>query len=90
MASDDDYEVYQYSDEDGYSIADSTEDMDLDPNENPNAPPVQYSKIGMSFVLVVSRTFCVALVRKSNLHRAVKKCNTKSIAPHSYLFQTLS
>lgn len=64
MASeDDDYEVYQYSDEDGYSVEDDTEEMDLDPNENPNAPPVQYSKIGM-FLFVAFRRCQPAAFRR--------------------------
>ena len=44
--SEDDYEVYQYSDEDGYSVEEDGDDMEWDGDENPQAPPVQYSKIG--------------------------------------------
>lgn len=50
MASEeDDYEVYQYSDEDGYSVEEDDDDddeMEWDSNENPNSPPVQYTKMG--------------------------------------------
>ena len=46
MASEDDYDVYQYSDEDGYSVEDDEEMPDSDHLENPNAPPVHYNKVG--------------------------------------------
>ena len=46
MTSEDDYD-YQYSDEEGYSVEGDNDDMDWDSNENPNTPPVQYTKIGM-------------------------------------------
>jgi hypothetical protein len=46
MATEEDYEYYQYSDEDGYSVEEDEDDMEWDSNENPNAPPVQYSKTG--------------------------------------------
>ena len=43
---DDDYDVYQYSDEDGYSVEEDEDMPDADVVENPNAPPVHYSKVG--------------------------------------------
>ena len=44
---DEGYDVYQYSDEDGYSVEASDEEMpDTDVLENPNAPPVHYNKVG--------------------------------------------
>ena len=46
MASEEDYDVYQYSDEDGYSVEDDEEMPDTDNMENPNAPPVHYNKVG--------------------------------------------
>ena len=46
MASDDDYDVYQYSDEDGYSVEEDEEMPAVDNVENPNSPPVHYSKVG--------------------------------------------
>jgi hypothetical protein len=62
MATEEDYEYYQYSDEDGYSVEEDGDDMEWDSNENPNAPPVQYSKTGR-YLLVAEPV--VAGVRKT-------------------------